>query len=495
MFISRSLIVFLALAGIPAYAMTIKAPDIAENGAVIPVEIKLDKPLTAGQHLDLLVNGTLAAQVRVVEGKLSAFSARVKGAQNNTTIAARVIANGSELDSASRNTKVTIIAPAGGSPTVVGDMKVRVQSGDLRVVMVSENGFSGPLVLQDSGFRAEISGSSALAKNPFIGVNGKFSNQLTVSIDGLHQAAAKPVNPPVASATAPPSFTLESPDYQPNRSSASAVSGSADVAPHAIPVAKAGQAAIVPSLSESAAAERVAKSYDERIAAAYGQCNSSKNSCDTGCAAGAVVGFLSALADQGESAGEAGRQIQQCSDGCDEAKRSCEQQISSLEQEKSQAVAEAKAPKLAPQAVSAGSAGSGAPSGGAGGSTGSGAGSGKATSSGGQICDGQCALIVESAKCKHVRDPRENLRCMGDILAADTPALCAEARLLSGCVMKADYVRPKRAMQKSTHNSVCERNFEKIEIIMFNNDIAQAGATNDLFIKDINWDTAKVFEP
>ena len=37
--------------------MTIKAPDLAENGAVIPVEINLDKPLTAGQRLELLVNG------------------------------------------------------------------------------------------------------------------------------------------------------------------------------------------------------------------------------------------------------------------------------------------------------------------------------------------------------------------------------------------------------------------------------------------------------
>lgn len=176
----------------PAHAITIKAPDLAQNGAVIPVEINLDKPLTAGQRLDLLVNGELAAQVKVVEGKLTAFSTRVKGSRNNTTIAARVVVNGSELDSASRNTKVTITAPVGGSPTAVGDMKVRAQSGDLKVLMTSENGFAGTLVLKDTGLRAEISGSSVMAKNPLVSVRGNFSDQVTAAIDGKTPKIASP---------------------------------------------------------------------------------------------------------------------------------------------------------------------------------------------------------------------------------------------------------------------------------------------------------------
>lgn len=190
MLLSRVMIGFLVFIGLPTYAMTIKAPDLAENGAVIPVTVNLDKPLTAGQHLDLLVNGALAAQVKVVQGKITAFATRVKGSQNNTTIAARVIANGSELDSASRNVSVSITPPVGGSPTSVGLMKVRAQNGDLKVLMNSENGFAGTLVLQGAGFRVEISGSSVISKNPLIGVNGDFSDQITASIDGRTQLAA-----------------------------------------------------------------------------------------------------------------------------------------------------------------------------------------------------------------------------------------------------------------------------------------------------------------
>ena len=182
MFLNRVLIGFLVLAGVPAYAMTIKAPDLAESGRGITVAINLDKPLTAGQRLDLLVNGELAAQVKVVQGKLTAFTTRVKGSQNNTTITARVIANGSELDSASRNVVVTLTVPVGGSPTSARNFKSAPRNGIFKLLMSSENGFSGTLVLQDTGFRVEISGSPSISKDPFISVDGEFSDQLTAHI-------------------------------------------------------------------------------------------------------------------------------------------------------------------------------------------------------------------------------------------------------------------------------------------------------------------------
>jgi predicted secreted protein len=185
MFLRRALIVFLVLVDVPAYAMVIKAPDIAENGAVIPVEIKLDKPMTAGQHLDLQVNGELAARVRVMEGKLSTFSTRVQAAHNDTVIAARVMANGSEIESASRNVHVTITAQINGLPTSVGSMKERKSNGEIKLLLNSENGFAGTLVLQDTGFHVEISGSSIIAKNPLVSASGEFSDQITASFNAL----------------------------------------------------------------------------------------------------------------------------------------------------------------------------------------------------------------------------------------------------------------------------------------------------------------------
>lgn len=186
--LNRSTFLLLALlAASPVNAMRIKAPNIAENGSVIPVEISLDQPMTAGQHLDLLVNGDLAAQVRVVEGKLTLFSTRVKGSQNNTAIVVRVIANGREIDSASRNVGVTTTSSARGAPTTAGHIKVRTQPGDFKALLVSENGYSGTLVVQDTGFRAEISGSAVLSKNPIVFLKGEFSDQVSASIDGRTQ--------------------------------------------------------------------------------------------------------------------------------------------------------------------------------------------------------------------------------------------------------------------------------------------------------------------
>lgn len=181
MFLSKVLIIFLLLVVAPVFAIQISAPDRAENGAVIPVAIKLDKPLLAGQQLDLLVNGETAAQVKVVSGKLSAFSTRVKGSQNTTTVAARIHANGSELDSASQNITVTITAPMVSSPTVASIMKVKAQNGEIKLLMTSENGFAGIIFLQDTGFHVEISGSSVISKNPYISANGEFSDQATAS--------------------------------------------------------------------------------------------------------------------------------------------------------------------------------------------------------------------------------------------------------------------------------------------------------------------------
>lgn len=186
--LNRSTFLLVALlTASPVNAMQIKAPNVAENGGVIPVEITLDQPMTAGQRLDLLVNGDLAAQVRVVEGKLTLFSTRVKGSRNNTAIVVRVIANGRELDSASRNVGVTITSPARGAPTTAGQIKVRTQPGDFKALLVSENGYSGTLVVQDAGFRAEISGSAVLSRNPYINVKGEFSDQVSASINGRTQ--------------------------------------------------------------------------------------------------------------------------------------------------------------------------------------------------------------------------------------------------------------------------------------------------------------------
>lgn len=116
------------------------------------------------------------------------------------------------------------------------------------------------------------------------------------------------------------------------------------------PVAEPGKVAIAPALPEPTATERIAKQYDERINSAHNQCATSANSCDSGCAAVGVVGVIEILAAKGDSGGNARRKIQQCSDDCDSEKERCDQQVASLEREKSQAIAKANEARTLQQA-------------------------------------------------------------------------------------------------------------------------------------------------
>jgi len=105
------------------------------------------------------------------------------------------------------------------------------------------------------------------------------------------------------------------------------------------------------------ALERTTSSYDQRIDAARMACASSERNCNTGCMGVAAVGVFSLFAGSSAAAASAGEQAQQCSNRCEQSKRSCDQQVSALEQEKAQAVAEATnpAPTGRPVSFAAGS--------------------------------------------------------------------------------------------------------------------------------------------
>lgn len=117
-------------------------------------------------------------------------------------------------------------------------------------------------------------------------------------------------------------------------------------------------------------------------------------------------------------------------------------------------------------------------------------------------CDGKCALLVAETKCKHIKDNRENLSCLiqNGTGSGDTPEICAQAKVLTGCKTKKEKeaensVASKASRYGGKYDSVCERNFKKIDYVMQDKKISQAAATYDLFLRDINWYGAKVLEP
>ena len=87
--------------------ITIKAPDIAENGAVVPVAVKAS--IAGATSIALLVekNGTpMSAIFNLPEGTLADVSTRLKMGKTGDVIA--VVKAGGKLYSARKSVKVTI---------------------------------------------------------------------------------------------------------------------------------------------------------------------------------------------------------------------------------------------------------------------------------------------------------------------------------------------------------------------------------------------------
>jgi len=98
----------------PSSKVSLKAPEIAENGAVVPVTIEVDSPMTAGNyvktiHLFATQNGNsrcAAIHLTPANGK-AYFATRIKLGKSQDVTAIAEMSDGTFL-SASQNVKVTI---------------------------------------------------------------------------------------------------------------------------------------------------------------------------------------------------------------------------------------------------------------------------------------------------------------------------------------------------------------------------------------------------
>ncbi|OYV45020.1 MAG: thiosulfate oxidation carrier protein SoxY [Acidocella sp. 20-57-95] len=87
--------------------ITLDAPDIAENGAVVPVSVSTALPgVTAIAILALGNPNTIAAAYQLPAGTKSAVSSRIKLAKTTDVVA--LVQAGGKLYSVSKNVKVTL---------------------------------------------------------------------------------------------------------------------------------------------------------------------------------------------------------------------------------------------------------------------------------------------------------------------------------------------------------------------------------------------------
>ena len=92
---------------VPSDEISLKAPEIAENGAVVPVKIKTT--LQNVQSISIIVEKNprpLATTVEILPGPLSEFSSRIKMRETSDVMV--VVKTDSGLFSTSKEIKVTI---------------------------------------------------------------------------------------------------------------------------------------------------------------------------------------------------------------------------------------------------------------------------------------------------------------------------------------------------------------------------------------------------
>ena len=92
---------------VPSDEISLKAPEIAENGAVVPVKIKTT--LQNVQSISIIVEKNprpLATTVEILPGTLSEFSSRIKMRETSDVMV--VVKTDSGLFSTSKEIKVTI---------------------------------------------------------------------------------------------------------------------------------------------------------------------------------------------------------------------------------------------------------------------------------------------------------------------------------------------------------------------------------------------------
>lgn len=87
--------------------VTLDAPEIAENGAVVPVSVGSTLPNVTAIAILVLENpNTLAAAYKIPEGTEASVSNRLKMAKTSKVVA--VVESGGKLYSASKEVKVTV---------------------------------------------------------------------------------------------------------------------------------------------------------------------------------------------------------------------------------------------------------------------------------------------------------------------------------------------------------------------------------------------------
>ena len=161
-------------------SITLKAPDIAENGAVVPLEVSASRSFNSGERLYIVVNDSfIGASLTPVDSRAQLFlSTRVKMPGTGQLKAVLVDGSG-RMHVAAKEVKVTIGSDPNrsvGSPDF-GPMRMRAASaGGIEIKTLLNSSQSPDLYIKTIGYYvdgtkiADVGLTPASAKNPYVAI-------------------------------------------------------------------------------------------------------------------------------------------------------------------------------------------------------------------------------------------------------------------------------------------------------------------------------------
>ncbi len=180
----KSLVILCLIPGFAFAGVSVSAPDVADNGALVQVDVAFSPPLLKGEQAVVLIEEKEA--MRLVNdnvGAVSKLSSRFKMSKTGDIVVSVSRKNNiSEL--ARRNVQVKIGRESGGVPTIIvkdRGYKERISAGVYKALAAAPNGFGNTLVLEDARFKVYLTGSNLVSENPYIGIEGNFTNGLRSS--------------------------------------------------------------------------------------------------------------------------------------------------------------------------------------------------------------------------------------------------------------------------------------------------------------------------
>lgn len=166
-------------------------PNTPINGKVVPSEAVFSPPLKQGEKVIVVIDGKNAMQIDVVEGEVTKLSTRFKLSTSGEITYERLVA-GVKQESAKKYVLVKNGEAPNGSPSqlIKGAklLREKVTQGSYKCLAYTKNGFGNILVLQEPGFKVEVTGTNAVSNNVYIGIEGNFSDKAISSFaEGSNQ--------------------------------------------------------------------------------------------------------------------------------------------------------------------------------------------------------------------------------------------------------------------------------------------------------------------